>query len=205
LENLQAGLRLSGLLPQPVSILAVAAHGPDAVTVTFQMSAAHWASGCSTAPMRPRCRLSPRPPDGSSMRTQSEFRLAAEALRIRMAGLHDPMVAVSSSAIDPLPHHIHAVYGELLPRTPLRFLLADDPGAGKTIMAGLYAKDFYARDFGRITGEVIQHLAAVDGVDLEVRLEITAVANSGFDEAKVRTVSENAHTLRFEQSGFEAE
>ena len=65
--------------------------------------------------------------------------------------------------------------------------------------------DFSARDFGRITTEVIQHLAAVDGVDLEVRLEITAVANNGFDEAKVRTVSENAHTLRFEQSGFEAE
>jgi hypothetical protein len=65
--------------------------------------------------------------------------------------------------------------------------------------------DFYARDFGRITSEVIQHLAAVDGADLEVRLEITAVANNGFDEAKVRTVSENANTLRFEQSGFEAD
>lgn len=62
-----------------------------------------------------------------------------------------------------------------------------------------------ARDFGRITSEVIQHLAAVDGVELEVRLEITAVAKDGFDEAKVRTVNENAHTLKFEQSGFEAE
>ena len=47
----------------------------------------------------------------------AEFRLVAEALRIRMAGLHDPMVAVSSSAVDPLPHQIKAVYGELLPRT----------------------------------------------------------------------------------------
>lgn len=65
--------------------------------------------------------------------------------------------------------------------------------------------DFYARDFGKITSEVIQHLAAVDGVQLEVRLEITAVANSGFDEAKIRTIRENAQTLRFEQSGFEAE
>ena len=65
--------------------------------------------------------------------------------------------------------------------------------------------DFYARDFGRITSEVIQHLAAVDGVDLEVRLEISAVAKNGFDEAKVRTVSENAQTLKFEQSGFETE
>jgi hypothetical protein len=62
---------------------------------------------------------------------------------------------------------------------------------------------FYARDFGRITSEVIQHLAAVDGVDLEVRLEITAVARDGFDDAKIRTVSENARTLKFEQSGFE--
>jgi superfamily II DNA or RNA helicase len=75
----------------------------------------------------------------------AEFRLAAEALRIRMAGLHDPMVAVSSSAVEPLPHQIRAVYGELLPRTPLRFLLADDPGGGKTIMAGLYAKELMLR------------------------------------------------------------
>ena len=65
--------------------------------------------------------------------------------------------------------------------------------------------DFYARDFGKITSEVIQHLAAVDGVQLEVRLEITAVANNGFDEAKIRTIRENAQTLKFEQSGFEAE
>ena len=65
--------------------------------------------------------------------------------------------------------------------------------------------DFYARDFGKITSEVIQHLAAVDGVQLEVRLEITALAPNGFDESKVRTVRENAQTLKFEQSSFEAE
>ena len=52
---------------------------------------------------------------------------------------------------------------------------------------------------------MIQHLAAVDGVELDVRLEITAVAKNGFDEAKLRTISENAQTLKFEQSGFEAE
>jgi len=65
--------------------------------------------------------------------------------------------------------------------------------------------DFYARDFGKVTSEVIQHLAAVDGVQLEVRLEITALAPNGFDESKVRTVRENAQTLKFEQSSFEAE
>ena len=65
--------------------------------------------------------------------------------------------------------------------------------------------DFYARDFGKITSEVIQHLAAVDGVQLEVRLEITAVANNGFDRSQDSDDQENAQTLKFEQSGFEAE
>jgi superfamily II DNA or RNA helicase len=74
------------------------------------------------------------------------WRLAAEALRIHNAALFDPMLAISSSSdLQPLPHQIHAVYGELLPRTPLRFLLADDPGAGKTIMAGLYIKELILR------------------------------------------------------------
>lgn len=75
----------------------------------------------------------------------AEWRLAAEALRIRCAALYDPMLAVSTSDLDPLPHQLWAVYGELLPRTPLRFLLADDPGAGKTIMVGLYLKELILR------------------------------------------------------------
>jgi superfamily II DNA or RNA helicase len=75
----------------------------------------------------------------------AQFKLAAEALRIRMAGRFDPMLAVQTSDLEPLPHQIQAVYGELLGRTPLRFLLADDPGAGKTIMAGLYIKELMLR------------------------------------------------------------
>ena len=62
-----------------------------------------------------------------------------------MAGQSDPMVAVTTSDLDPLPHQIDAVYGHLLPKVPLRFLLADDPGAGKTIMAGLYIKELLLR------------------------------------------------------------
>lgn len=58
------------------------------------------------------------------------FRLVSEAQRIRLAHLFDPYLAVHTSPIDPLPHQITAVYGEMLPRQPLRFLLADDPGAG---------------------------------------------------------------------------
>jgi hypothetical protein len=73
------------------------------------------------------------------------FQLACEAKRIDLAFLFDPMMAVHSSNIEPLPHQITAVYESLLPRQPLRFVLADDPGAGKTIMAGLYIRELIMR------------------------------------------------------------
>ncbi len=73
------------------------------------------------------------------------WRLAAEALRIRYGALFDPMLAIVTSDLEALPHQIKAVYGELLPRTPLRFLLADDAGSGKTIMCGLYVKELLLR------------------------------------------------------------
>lgn len=73
------------------------------------------------------------------------FRLVSEAHRIRLAYLFDPLLAVHTSLVDPLPHQITAVYEDMLPRQPLRFLLADDPGAGKTIMTGLLIKELIAR------------------------------------------------------------
>jgi len=73
------------------------------------------------------------------------FRLVSEAHRINLAHLFDPLLAIHTSMVDPLPHQITAVYGEMLPRQPLRFLLADDPGAGKTIMAGLLIKELLIR------------------------------------------------------------
>jgi len=91
-------------------------------------------SGEAEAPGRPRFDADP-----------DEFRLAVEALRIRHAALYDPLAAVNSSAVQPLPHQIEAVYGRLLPQVPLRYVLADDPGAGKTIMAGLYLKELILR------------------------------------------------------------
>ena len=73
------------------------------------------------------------------------FRLVSEAQRIRLAHLFDPLLAIHTSVVDPLPHQITGVYDAMLPRQPLRFLLADDPGAGKTIMAGLLIKELVAR------------------------------------------------------------
>ncbi|APW60531.1 helicase-related protein [Paludisphaera borealis] len=79
--------------------------------------------------------------DGDS----AAFQLACEAKRIDLAFLFDPMMAVHTSNVEPLPHQITAVYESMLPRQPLRFVLADDPGAGKTIMAGLYIRELVMR------------------------------------------------------------
>ena len=73
------------------------------------------------------------------------FFLAVEGHRIRFAQQFDPLFAVNVSQIDPLPHQIEAVYFYILRNHRVRFLLADDPGAGKTIMAGLLLKELKYR------------------------------------------------------------
>jgi superfamily II DNA or RNA helicase len=74
-----------------------------------------------------------------------EFFLSIEAHRIRLAHQFDPMLAVSVSQVDPLPHQIEAVYHHALQMPRLRFMIADDAGAGKTIMAGLILKEMQQR------------------------------------------------------------
>jgi superfamily II DNA or RNA helicase len=74
------------------------------------------------------------------------LRLLIESARIRLAYAHDRQFAVSLSGIRTLPHQIEAVYQAMLPQPRLRFLLADDPGAGKTIMAGLLIKELKLRE-----------------------------------------------------------
>ncbi|MEE1786888.1 helicase-related protein [Streptomyces sp. SP17BM10] len=71
--------------------------------------------------------------------------LWVESQRIRLAFAHDPLFAVSMSGVRGLPHQIEAVYRHMLPQPRLRFVLADDPGAGKTIMAGLLLKELKLR------------------------------------------------------------
>ena len=73
------------------------------------------------------------------------FLMGAEAERIRIAHQFDPLFAVNSSIVDPLPHQVEAVYRYLLPLPRIRFLLADDTGAGKTIMTGLLLKELLFR------------------------------------------------------------
>ncbi len=75
--------------------------------------------------------------------------LALEAYRFRLASLFDPILAMNVSRIDPLPHQIEAVYGYILKLPRIRFLIADDPGAGKTIMAGLVIKELKLRGLAK--------------------------------------------------------
>ncbi len=87
--------------------------------------------------------LSPESPpyDGDSI----HFRLGIEALRLGMAYEYDPYFSLSIARVDPLPHQLEAVYDYFIKLPRIRFLLADDPGAGKTIMAGLLIKEMKIR------------------------------------------------------------
>jgi len=75
----------------------------------------------------------------------SETFLSIEAERYKFASLFDPLLAMNTSKIDPLPFQIEAIYGYILKLPRIRFLIADDPGAGKTIMAGLIIKELKLR------------------------------------------------------------
>lgn len=146
LEELKPGLRIEGLIPAEVlTVIAVQWHGAHALELTYKTTAGSLGQQVVFRKDEGKLRIAQ---SGSRAfdAPASEFKLAAEAQRITLAGLFDPMIAVATSDVRPLPHQIQAVYGELLPRTPLRFLLADDPGAGKTIMAGLYVKELILRD-----------------------------------------------------------
>jgi superfamily II DNA or RNA helicase len=75
----------------------------------------------------------------------ARFRLGIEALRLQLAYEYDPYFALSIAKVDPLPHQLEAVYDFFLKQPRIRFLLADDAGAGKTIMAGLLLKELHMR------------------------------------------------------------
>ncbi|NCO57205.1 MAG: DEAD/DEAH box helicase, partial [Deltaproteobacteria bacterium] len=146
LEELQPDATVRGILPDAaVTVVNVSWHGSDALTLVYRGPNGRVADEILYRDDEPRLEIvevgRPWSFDGDG----AAFRLVAEAHRIRLAHLFDPLLAVHTSLVEPLPHQITAVYEEMLPRQPLRFLLADDPGAGKTIMAGLFIKELIAR------------------------------------------------------------
>ena len=111
--------------------------------------------------------------------------LALEAHRYRFASLYDPLLAMNTSKIDPLPHQIDAVYGYVLQMPRIRFLIADDPGAGKTIMAGLIIKELKLRHLAkRILIVAPGHLKDQWRREMKERFEETfTIVDRGFMDA----------------------
>ncbi len=145
LSDIAAGMRLSGVVAgSDVTVVAAQVHGPVSATLTYRTADGLLGERLITAA------------DLADIREAAEshwsfdadgamFKLASEARRMQMAHLADPFAAVDTSNIDPYPHQIDAVYNRLLTLKPLRFLLADDPGAGKTIMSGLLIRELMLR------------------------------------------------------------
>jgi len=195
LEELQPGMSLTGLEPELVcKVVAVNKIAEGSCQVIYRTP---------DGTMRERL-LGPADRDSVALATTerpwafdgdaASFQLACEAKRIDLAFLFDPMMAVHTSNVMPLPHQITAVYESMLPRQPLRFVLADDPGAGKTIMAGLYIRELVMRaDAHRVVivapGSLVEQwrdeLFEKFGLEFRVysgALEESSTAGNPFDE-----------------------
>lgn len=128
-----------------VTIVAVTWHGGDTLEVVYRTSDGAVDNRLLSRSDEVRLFVATEERSWTLDADGEHFKLASEARRIELAHLFDPYAAVEAADIDPLPHQIEAVYEQMLPRQPLRFLLADDPGAGKTIMSGLYIRELAIR------------------------------------------------------------
>jgi SNF2 family DNA or RNA helicase len=146
LDDLTPGVSVKGLLPGgSVTIVSVKRHGATSAELVYQDADGRLGSELLYGDNIEHLEIVPA---GLPWRFDADgalFRLVSEAYRIRLAYLFDPLIAVHTSRIEPLPHQITAVYETMLAKQPLRYLLADDPGAGKTIMTGLLIKELLIR------------------------------------------------------------
>ncbi|MGE5552981.1 MAG: helicase-related protein [Betaproteobacteria bacterium] len=146
LEDLRPHATVRGLLPNALAtVVSVQWYGSDALELTYKDPAGRVGNVLLYRHDEPRLEIVAQGRPWSFDGDGALFRLVSEAYRIRLAHLFDPVLAVHTSQVEPLPHQITAVYEAMLPRQPLRFLLADDPGAGKTIMTGLFIRELVAR------------------------------------------------------------
>src|SRR5450631_3972773 len=144
LQDLKANVIVRGpMFPEPVKIIRVVPMGGSIKLVGQGMN-----TGLVHQPILSPAQLAnlegsaeQQPFDGDA----TKFKLGVEALRLGIAYEYDPYFSLSIARVDPLPHQLEAVYDYFLKLPRIRFLLADDPGAGKTIMAGLLIKELMAR------------------------------------------------------------
>jgi superfamily II DNA or RNA helicase len=146
LEQLTVGSTVNGLINnESVQIVAVKWYGNAVLEITYKNSQGLLANQLVYREDEERLSVESANFPWNFDADGDAVRLASEAYRITLAHIFDPYLAVHTSSIEPLPHQISAVYQEMLPRLPLRYILADDPGAGKTIMTGLLMKELIIR------------------------------------------------------------
>ena len=146
LEEITKDAQITGLMPgEVVRVVSSEEIGPDARTVYYKTPAGSLGEQTIFRTDEHKLSLATAGRAWAFDADPSGFKLGLEAYRISLAHLFDPMMAVHTSNVEPLPHQISAVYEAMLPRQPLRYVLADDPGAGKTIMAGLLVRELIMR------------------------------------------------------------
>jgi hypothetical protein len=133
LEALQPTASVRGILPDSaVTVVNVQWFGSEALELTYKDPTGRVGNQLLYRHDEPRLEVVEAGRPWSFDGDGALFRLVSEAHRIRLAHLFDPVLAVHTSLVEPLPHQITAVYEAMLPRQPLRFLLAFDPWAGNT-------------------------------------------------------------------------
>lgn len=195
LEELQPGLSLTGLEPALVcKVVAISKIAEGFYQVVYRTPAGDIRERLLGLADRDSIAVATTERPWSFDGDAASFQLACEAKRIDLAFLFDPMMAVHTSNVMPLPHQITAVYESMLPKQPLRYVLADDPGAGKTIMAGLYIRELVMRaDAHRVVivapGSLVEQwrdeLFEKFGLEFRIfsgALEEAAIAGNPFEE-----------------------
>jgi superfamily II DNA or RNA helicase len=146
LEELRPDAQVAGLVPGQIArVLSTTSYGPDCCQCVYRLPDHSLHETLLYRTDEARLSLVTAGRQWGFDADGDAFKLAAEAHRIDLAYLFDPFMAVHTADVEPLPHQITAVYESMLPRQPLRFVLADDPGAGKTIMAGLLIRELLLR------------------------------------------------------------
>lgn len=146
LEDIDKDAQIRGIQgDEVVRVVTTEAVGGDALTVYYKDSQGRLNEQMLFRSDESRLELAQAGRPWAFDAPGADFKLGLEAYRITQAAMFDPMMAVHTSNVEPLPHQISAVYEAMLPRQPLRFVLADDPGAGKTIMAGLLIRELLMR------------------------------------------------------------
>jgi superfamily II DNA or RNA helicase len=149
-HELKANLIISGpIFPEPVQVMMTHDMGNLVKVIGKGLRTEKFYDPILDADQLDTITASPdtEPFDGDPVR----FRLGIEGMRLGLAYEYDPYFSLSIARIDPLPHQLEAVYDYFLKLPRIRFLLADDPGAGKTIMAGLLVKELKIRGLAQRT------------------------------------------------------